>query len=122
MNRYTFDRRQLNKKKRDIWCAGLRSGDYVQIKHEMCELDNPKSACCLHVANIVVDGNKWESGIDSCTPCDMEVDAPFAIKAQVANFCDSSGNEYRAEHLNDDAGLTFSQIADLIEFGELEVE
>jgi hypothetical protein len=121
MRKYTFDRRQLKKKQRDIWCAALRSGDFVQVQHEMCEIDDPKSACCLHVASIAVDGNDWSSGVDHCGPQDLEVSAPFAIRAQLAKFKGLGGRERRAENLNDDDELTFNQIADLVDFGELEI-
>ncbi len=121
MKKYTFDRRQLKKKQRDIWCAALRSGDYVQVQHEMCESDNPRSACCLHVANIAVDGNEWSSGVDCTSPYKLGVSAPFALKAQDVQFENQYGEILSADALNDAVELTFNQIADLVDFGELEI-
>jgi hypothetical protein len=121
MKKYTFDRRQLKKKQRDIWCAALRSGDFLQVQDKMCDSRIPKSACCLHVASIAVDDNDWSSGIDHRGPYDLEVSAPFALRAQDVIFKRQYGGVFCAETLNDSEGLTFNQIADLVDFGELEI-
>lgn len=124
METYTFDRRQLRKKEREVWCEGLRSGVYTQTYTEMCSPHDPTSACCLHVANIVVDGNEWETGLPCALPADLEVSAPFAQKAEKLIFKSSCLEAVTLSPvgLNDGKKLTFSQIADLLEFGRLEVD
>ena len=94
---------------RSIWSAALRSGDYEQHRESMCDANNPKSACCLHVAAMVVDGVDWSSGVNLLSP--QAIDS--ALFAQTAEDYGIGAAEFLDfALLNDHHGLTFPQIAD----------
>ena len=111
----------------DKWVTALRSGKYIQIRSKMASEDIPNSACCLHVAAIEVDGVKWEDAIFNDTVIGLPSGFHESINASfselLANFgrirvC-SQYNNSGFSRLNDFYKLSFEQIAELIEEGEL---
>ena len=127
MRVYTFDRRQLKKEHREKWAAGLLSGKYAQIKNGMCDANKPNSACCLHVAAIELDKACWEDGINH-NGCRHYIPTQLYVDTSISSICQGLVFALNGHHsglsaslLNDDENLTFSQIAELITTGRLEV-
>jgi len=115
---------------RAVWRRGLRSGKYVQFFGAMCCTDVTNSACCLHVAAIEVDGYEWEDGHAVGTPLGLpqHQKSNFSFQA-IRNGFDalkvakgSDGVNWSLVELNDSLGLTFNQIADIIELKEVEID
>jgi hypothetical protein len=123
------------------WLAGLRSDTYKQVTGGMCDPLIPNSACCLHVLEMEVNNRSWESGINNQLPSNMNVfreEQETLIPPSPVKFSGVLAQELKAihtishadvtEHLqckrpaewNDEFKLTFNQIADLLEYGEVE--
>ena len=107
---------QQNQEFVNKWIKGLRSGAYAQIQSMMCRENTPNSACCLHVMEMECNGRDWEEGIGKIYPSRMYggVTWPEELKAE-----DVSGNLLYPVNWNDSLSLTFNQIADLLETGEI---
>lgn len=117
------------------WIAGLRSGKYPQITGAMVDPRLPGSCCCLMVAEIECNNRDWNEAFSetdcdyvdvAVTPEDFQdglkklgkleaiYEVPFKFKAK--------GESWRPAEWNDHLKLTFNQIADLLERGEVEYE
>lgn len=97
-----------------IWIKALRYGKYKQCKGDMARKEVPNSACCLHVAAVEVDGAEYNKGFGAGLPTPTD---RFAYRASTTTLASSPDEslELLPDVLNDDLGLTFSQIADLLE-------
>ena len=111
----------------EAWVEGLRGGKYKQHTGSMCNVNDTSSACCLQVAAIVVDHRAWDDSVidgdPAYTPADLEQAAPFARRAEEldAVVITETGWEFDFLEMNDELGLSFDQIADIIEGKEVEV-
>jgi hypothetical protein len=123
------------------WIAALRSEEYHQAFGNMCDPSLPNSACCLHVLEMEVGNKAWESGIDKQLPNEItnENNTSLAHEEQAyvidaVRFNETlaqdikaayEGQDYGAPIMkpsgwNDTVGLSFNQIADLLEYGVVE--
>jgi hypothetical protein len=114
---------KMNKKIRKKWLQALRSEDYVQGQGYLCqEIEGIERFCCLGVLLDVADKRPWTE-VDSFNEktiwgvLDKEegtssTDLPIAFAEKVGL---ESGEEEILMEANDDRGLTFEEIADLIE-------
>lgn len=105
------------------WAEGLRSGKYTQYIGGMCDEDIPQSACCLHVMEMECNGSRWEDGIERVTPSQF---SDFRIERTlpedlIATLSDGMGR-YTPDLWNDYLEISFNQIADLLENGEVTYE
>jgi len=104
------------KDQRDIWCSALRSGDWDQIQGSMCDIENPKSACCLNVAAISVDGAKRIDHLRDDYPRER---FKFANTARHFNLIKKSDygviSTEPFTELNDVCKLTLDEIADVVD-------
>lgn len=119
------------------WIEGLRSGEYTQVQEAMVDPEIPSSACCLMVAEIV-NGRKWEDHKYACNydedgECFEVAALPSDLSSEIhwtenlyATYLSDEGNYIKRKPSpptwNDDIGLSFNQIADLLEYGEVECE
>lgn len=119
------------------WISGLRSGKYTQQKFQMCDPGAPNSACCLHVMEIECDGKKWEEGytfgldglplayeVPCCLVDPLTLTGGFLPEDLSAMHEDEDiyHGIFKPQDWNDDLGLTFDQISDLLEHGTVEYE
>lgn len=116
-SKHTLLKHPLGTKK---WIEGMRSGRYTQTKGAMIDLSKEGSACCLMVACMVNDGLEWIEGHLGGKPSFIE-GMPVWYQSLRAHHSEMSGLPGPATW-NDDIGLTFNQIADLLEFGVIEYE
>jgi hypothetical protein len=108
------------------WVKGLRSGNYVQNRGGMCDIDIPNSACCLHVLEMDAGGKAWEDGANSWGSLEL----PSEMVGESVMFDDFLAEDIKAvvnlgrkespAQWNDDLKLTFNQIATLLETGSVE--
>jgi hypothetical protein len=124
------------------WIEGLRSGKYTQIRQVMFHPEIPNSACCLQVMeeccneldrDITIQRAE-DLGVSLHLPtCLYLVDKrPLVLRESependiCAIFYDELGplenEEYTPVEWNDELKLTFYQIADLLEKGEVILE
>jgi hypothetical protein len=99
-----------HKELRAKWTAALRSGEYEQGKKDLCTPDG--AYCCLGVAGKVIGLSDYELRDIR----NMSVN-PYALVAKTFGLRDVLG-EYSTNALfrhNDVEGLTFAQIADIID-------
>lgn len=124
---YTAEQQKAN---RDKWVAALRSGEYAQAREVLLargEDDEAKlSYCCLGVACAVAISEGVEESFPHET-YDWDEELPESIRRWLG-LKDRSGQlaervDDRAHliGLNDDAGYTFAQIADVIESGKVKL-
>lgn len=124
----------MDQERKAQWVAALRSGEYKQGAGRLHRVINGEELfCCLGVAcdlawrDGAVDREPSTGGVYmafryegmDCYP-PVEVRERFdtdEVRINVFEYEDSAGNQYaeRLDELNDEVGLTFSQIADLIE-------
>jgi hypothetical protein len=90
------------------WVDALRSGEYKQCKGRLHD-SLGSSHCCLGVLNIVAEQNGVALTFDSGIQADPEAEAWVGLS--------TGWGEYRGGSLmaNNDDGLSFSEIADIIE-------
>lgn len=129
-----------NKEFIEKWIKGLRSGKYTQTRGAMVDPDLPNSACCLMVMEMECNGRKWEEGsytVDEDEVVEGSEWGTFVVRmpSEFSNGvrwpqileatvygCTSTLVGCASPHQwNDRYGLTFNQIADLLEHGEVEV-
>jgi hypothetical protein len=123
----------MKKKYADAWIAALRSGEYKQGKGNLRDMDN--KFCCLGVlCDIVKDeiGLEWRVVDTSIYSIGHELNVlPIAVQDRLdmktagGRFSHSLNNPHVMVHgmypavdlwqLNDAAGYSFEQIADVIE-------
>ncbi len=127
-----FDRSKHKQEDLDKWAGALRSGAYTQHHGEMCDPDEPNSACCLHVAGMAVDGTSWEEPliIGGDTVSIRSKSFPSAVNRFAFEMSDvridgiqgSLPSESRLlfPYLNDTLKVSFEDIATLIETGTLD--
>lgn len=109
---------------RDLWTAALRSGKYKQGKLALCKDDNH---CCLGVLSKIqgrltyhdgkesyVDELLYEFGLGSSNPVHAVLKRMGQFPSGVAVILHDLMNIRSLAALND-YGLTFNQIADVIE-------
>lgn len=128
---------QENKELVDMWIVGLRSGKWVQTKGAMTNLTVENSACCLMVLeaecnNKVTDdfvwtdpaGTKHVNGMPSAAgdPLWFRDYASKKFMPESLIAVDGAGTPYNPAEWNDYLELTFDQIADLLEKGEIQFE
>lgn len=113
------------------WIAALRSGKYAQAQHA---LRNENGFCCLGVACDIYDPTRWDKErmyLDHDIDLPPEVneeygfpleDADYAFEVSEAEFTKITGLPAEQDmspltliSLNDTYGLTFDQIADVME-------
>lgn len=113
--------------KAKLWVAALRSGDYLQAKGKLKNLD---SYCCLGLACELSGTGEWvkDAGglregyrvLDNRTGTPLYFDklwpAEVARQLGVSNSLDLPHYESAMLTSMNDAGVTFPQIADLIEW------
>ena len=115
------------------WVAGLRSDKYTQYRGGMCDPNVPNSACCLHVMEMECFDNSWESGFKGEYAGDLPSDlgkGNYGVLKVNTSFTDfqpedlqasfDNGGEQMPSIWNDHYKLSFLQIADLLESGEVE--
>lgn len=118
---------------RDKWAAALRSGKYTQNWGSMCDPNVPNSACCLHVLEVECNGLSWEAGSHIGYPSSVyergfSQGSPVHFSGLLAEKLTAIDGGYgcylpvKPDQWNDALGLTFNQIADLLEHGEVEFE
>lgn len=116
------------------WLDALRSGEYKQGKEMLRTQDN--SYCCLGVLCDVVDPDGWDLAWFTYGDHSSEVALPKGLAAElfgsyrpfndserevpnqegVLPFKGRDGGTLYLSILNDEDGLTFDQIADVIEY------
>lgn len=149
MRSFNFIGRRIQARRRKLWVKALRSGEYEQTRSWLRDDDG---FCCLGVACDVyrqVTGNgEWvaklcgtddrhpltfdlgEDGADASV-LPWEVQEWFGLtesRGQLVSGGQSFGDEgnhsiaHTLTDANDDGGLSFDEIADLIDNGEVEVK
>lgn len=132
----TEDSKQIIKEHQaevDIWIKALRSGIYPQVRETMLHPKIPNSCCCLMVAEVACNGlvwGEWKSKrTEHCIlqlyegiplfPKDLiaGLEWPASLRAKTAIGLTTS-----PDYWNDNLDLTFTQIADLLETGEVYYE
>lgn len=111
------DRIYEHKEEVKIWCDALRSGKYAQGKHSLHQ-ETSGSYCCLGVACKVLWGTEDEVLKQYGVP--SEAGLPNWSQNMIV-YRDGLQGINTLHGLNDQEGLTFNQIADLLEFGEVTV-
>lgn len=109
----------MTREQADKWIAALRSGKYKQTTGV---LRNDNGYCCLGVLCNIVDNSKWYKSVDSGAyffDGQFEV-LPGSIKDETGIKNNTGtflvyGVPISLSSLNDE-GLTFDQIADLIDY------
>lgn len=125
------------------WIEGLRSGDYIQVQHSMYDVNIDGSACCLQVMEECCNNldrdieiqRAEDEGHDlhlpSCLylidkkPVTLDDELPEELIKAVLTSEDALGVReaiFLPAEWNDDLNLTFEQIADLLDNGEIEIE
>ena len=111
------------------WIEGLRSNRYTQCKWAMADSNDECSACCLAVAEMHVNGRTFNemfrsSGVAHKTPLSLEGGTDWTTHLNILSRVEGEEEAYmrNPEYLNDKCGLSFLQIADLLEKGTLTVE
>lgn len=109
----------MNKEVKKLWIAALRSGKYDQGKHSLKKKDD---FCCLGVLCDISEVNCWskitKDGLfaydnDTAVLPKSVIDwAGLEDRVPSVEYC---GKQYNLVELNDEAGLTFEEIADIIE-------
>lgn len=113
---------QMKREDATKWLAALRSGEYKQTKRMLARLeeDGTESFCCLGVLQKVLDGD-----VERVQSCAIGVPTMGWLERHGIVFLDvdlnachvpyiESVHQY-ASVLNDEGGLTFAEIADLLE-------
>ena len=115
--------KEEQKQHRQEWVAALRSGDYRQVRGL---LRQKNSFCCLGIACDISGLGKWKSGLVSMaynTDDNNELSRVGVLPDSVQDYYGLSTKTGR-HHINtantslsgmNDRGLTFNDIADLIE-------
>jgi hypothetical protein len=108
------------------WIAGLRSGKYTQVQNRMYDPKITNSACCLMVMEMVCNEREWGDHRDdviTAMPSDMEKPYifPDGLLPQLLWARTDDGEGYSVDGWNDALSMTFEQIADLLEYGEVEI-
>ena len=103
----------MTRKKRDEWCAALRSGKYKQGKKRLRRKnhDGPDTFCCLGVYCDINDPSKWNYD---------ENDREYYYEGKIGTLPVSLWDYTKSSTIeffewNDSLGKTFPEIADLIE-------
>lgn len=124
---YTTEQQAANRRK---WVAALRSGDYKQAKESLVVEDDDKnrSYCCLGVACVLA----ISEGIEDDFPDQEYADWDEQLTPDIRDWLglQSKAGDLTApvagkEHLiglNDEANLTFAEIADVIESGKVKLQ
>ncbi len=123
--RLIFNRNEEFDNEYATWSELLESDKFVQTTDCMADEEIPNSACCLHVAAVGIDGYSYEEGIGCGVPLDLNqtiTKARFSGSMQDA-VINIAGHEHTLTFvdLNDDFGLSFKEISELVKVGELEV-
>lgn len=105
---------------RDAWCAALRSGEYKQGRDRLCSYDGEDKYCCLGVLSEIqgrLDSDWRDNGgsdavLSQCNPLSSLLGPCGSlgymwVQVGLKQVCSLAG-------LND-AGVPFSDIADIIE-------
>lgn len=105
----------MNKEVKAKWLSALRSGEYKQATHFL--YDNQKDGyCCIGVLCDLSPDWDWASpDVDNCTGIVPDRVAGWAGMEDEYCHLTYRGKKRDASGLNDDVGLTFAQIAYLIE-------
>lgn len=111
-------RKRIIKANREAWVYALKSGEYRQIQGALRE---DRGYCCLGVAEDLChyrdDWNYDEEKGSYAVPRTSEYDTLTRETAEMLGFRDLDpmlDGEHSATMLNDNIGLSFSEIADLI--------
>ena len=102
----------------ELWIDALRNGEYEQSKRV---LKDYKGFCCLGVACEIYRenvGGHWDE--EGCFHEGEEDYSGMTLPVSIQGWLGVEGDdptlgEFTASHLNDVKGLTFDQIADLLE-------
>lgn len=140
LNQYSKNILEKYEEFKNNWIGGLRSGEFIQTTTKMCNKEVRNSACCLFVMEMVCNNKCWEDGLNPenveegvyYLPSDMEncfhfdgtfgYDLPEHLSANIYSSDRRRLAPYSPSAWNDRLKLTFNQIADLLEYGEVELE
>jgi hypothetical protein len=126
MTTYTPEQQKAN---RDKWVAALRSREFEQTKEVLVSEDDEakKSYCCLGVACVLAIREGIEPSFPDERETDWDQELPDSIRRWLG-LSDRAGRLAREIDgqenligLNDKAGYTFEQIADVIESGKVKL-
>jgi len=125
---YTPEQQKAN---RDKWIAALRSGEFEQAKEVLFtepDTDGKQSYCCLGVACVLAIREGREEGFPAYeTAGDWDQELPDSIRkwlglsSRSGFLLDEVEGQEHLIGLNDHAGYTFAQIADVIESGKVKL-
>ena len=114
------DFQKLDAGERKKWADALRSGKYTQGSHTLH--DGNGSYCCLGVLQ-VINGRSVDGSLPSNTDEPVEIGDYLPESINLAYGATPNDRGHHCDNtpsvLNDLAGLTFPQIADLIEGKEV---
>lgn len=101
------------------WIAALRSGEYKQAKHAVCN-DSLKGYCCLGVLQMVAEGEveRKEFGVPRSMPSPEFYERVGTVWDNVLGTGLTAG----LLSLYNDEGHNFEDIADMLEQGAKERE
>jgi hypothetical protein len=127
MTTYTAEQQKAN---RDKWVAALRSGEFKQAKEVLYtepDADGKQSYCCLGVACVLAIREGVEEGFPDDGYADWDQELPDSIRkwlglsSRSGFLPDEIAEQEHLIGLNDHAGYTFGQIADVIESGKVKL-
>lgn len=101
----------MDKDIKQKWVAALRSGEYEQLREELCSTLSPKCFCCIGVLALLndivsIDGKILDESKVFCGELQPNALAIFGLPFR---------EQENLIHMNDIEEKSFSEIADYIE-------